>query len=95
MFWTSSPGGQNQAVIGEKEFFSAIRRENPNLSLFPVNSQDLVLKLDLYVLFLLKFLRCPDNQFVRVLDYIPDVIGKVSGPIRDVFPLLQQGYTGG
>ena len=48
-----------------------------------------MLKLDLYLLPFPKFLRSPDNQGLIVGDYIPDVIGKFSGPIGDKPSLLQ------
>ena len=49
---------------------------------------------DLYLLPFPKFLWGPDNQGLIVGDYIPDVIGKLSGPIGDKLSFLQHGNIG-
>jgi hypothetical protein len=48
---------------------------------------------DLDLLFLPEFLRCPGDQIVIIFYYITDVIGELSGPVRDKLPLLQQDDT--
>jgi hypothetical protein len=48
-----------------------------------------MLKSDFDLLLFPEFLRGPGDQIVIIFYYIPDVIGKLSGPVRDKLPLLK------